>query len=88
MHETPPQKARHTQHKMRLHFANIASHGKSVIDWLWGRDSEPDAQKHSSLCQYCAVRGKHTLGNIAATNRTNDGTHGGILILADRSRHH
>ena len=36
LHETPPKKARHTQDKMRLHFANITSLSQSTIDWIWG----------------------------------------------------
>ena len=57
-------KAKFTQDSMRMHVANITTFGKHTLDWLWSRENELvethlDKQKHSSLCQYFEVRGRH-----------------------------
>ena len=91
LHSTPPKKARHTQDNMRLNVANITAFGKGTLDWYWTRDNEIyvmiethlDQQKHQSMCQYFEVRGRHAFGYPAQANTTNDGTHGGILIVHD-----
>ena len=91
LHGTPPKKARRTQENMRLHVANITAFGKSTLDWYWSRDNEIyitvethlDRQKHQSMCQYFEVRGRHAFGYPAHSNTTNDGTHGGILVIHD-----
>ena len=79
---------------MKLHVANITTFGRHTLDWLWSRDSDIhimvethlDKQKHNTLCQYFEVRGKRAFGLPAHTNSTNEGNHGGILIL--HSNHH
>ena len=94
LHGTPPKKARHTQDSMKLHVANITTFGRHTLDWLWSRDNDihilvethRDKQKHNTMCQYFEVRGKHAFGLPAHTNSTNEGNHGGILIL--HSNHH
>ena len=91
LHNTPPKKARRTQDNMRLNVANITAFGKGTLDWYWTRDNEIyvmiethlDQQKHQSMCQYFEVRGRHAFGYPAQANTTNDGTHGGILIIHD-----
>ena len=91
LHGAPPKKARHTQDNMRLHVANITAFGKGTLDWYWTRDNEIyiliethlDRQKHHSMCQYFEVRGRHAFGYPAHSNATNDGNHGGILVIYD-----
>ena len=91
LHGTPPKKARFTQEHMRLNVGNLTAFGKSTLDWYWTRDNEIyvmvethlDQQKHQSMCQYFEVRGRHAFGYPAHANSTNDGTHGGILIIYD-----
>lgn len=78
---------------MRLHCANVTSFAKQVLDWLWSRDNELsillethlDQQKHASMCQYFEVRGRQAFGAPAHSNPDNEGTHGAIFILHDRS---
>lgn len=94
LHGTPPKKAGFTQDTMRLHVANITTFGKHTLDWLWSRDNDIhimvethlDKQKHITLCQYFEVRGRHAFGLPAHTNDSNEGNHGGILIL--HANHH
>lgn len=76
---------------MRIHVANITTFGKHTLDWQWSRDNDLhvlvethlDKQKRNSLCQYFEVTGRHAFGLPARTNDTNEGNHGGILILHD-----
>ena len=68
--------------------------GKHTLDWFWCRDNDIhimvethlDKQKHNTLCQYFEVRGRHAFGLPAHTSDTNEGNHGGILVL--HANHH
>ena len=89
LHPSPAKRPKPNEEAMRLHFANITSLGKQVIEWYWARYCELyifvetylDHKQHASMCQYFTTRGRQAMGMAAAKNATNDGPHGGILLL-------
>ena len=93
LHPSPPKRARLAQSHNKLHYANVTNFGRQVIDWYWTREGEVhifaethlDPQRHGEICQYFTIRGRTAFGTPAATNCDNNGTHGGLLVLADPS---
>ena len=89
LHPSPEKRPRLEQAHNQLHYANVNSFGRQVIDSYWTRKSEVyifvethlDPQKHEQTCQYYTIRGRTAFGVPAWPNEDNSGTHGGILIL-------
>lgn len=87
---SPRKQARHSQARNRLHYGNVTNFGRQVIDCYWTRDSEVyifaathlDPQRRHEICQYVNIRGR----TPAWPNPDNNGTRGGLLVLADLSR--
>ena len=91
LHPSPMKKARMEQDHNVLHFGNVTNFGRQVLEWYWTRDSgiyifaetHLDPQRHFETCQYLTVRGRTAFGTPAVANQDNNGTHGGLLVIAD-----